>query len=236
MSPLPLLLSTVALAAPEPMALQETDPAPAPAADPMGTPKRPYLMEVNVRGRWLAMPDALFDIWFYDEGDIHPVTGEDHPPRPDVRAFATGLEFVVKKDNANGIFYLEYLGNLTEAGYWDDQEDPPSYTDGDYLELNGVAIFSLGANYGFEADMTRWLSLLVGGGVGLGYRTGTFDNWDEPVPNGPPDEELVPNLRVVPFLDLNGGFRFNIGEHANIRLEGGFHNLFYMGAAAGAVF
>lgn len=41
---------------------------------------------------------------------------------------------------------------------------------------------------------------------------------------------------MIPFIDINVGFRFNISDKASIRLEGGLHDMFYGGGAVSVVF
>ena len=71
-----------------------------------GSRKREALMEVNLRARYLMVPEVLLDIGSYNGDDVHGTTGAIHPERPKVRAASTGVEFAIRKDNANGIFYF----------------------------------------------------------------------------------------------------------------------------------
>ena len=41
---------------------------------------------------------------------------------------------------------------------------------------------------------------------------------------------------VLPVLDLQASVKVNFGERAHVRLEGGLHNLLYVGGAVGASF
>ena len=137
----------------------ETAPTPAPSTT-QPVRARPYLMEVNVRGRYLGVPSSLFDIWYYNEAD----DGGTHLPRPQARAWSVGLEYVVKNDTQNGVFYFDYVGNLMEGGYWDDREDPPDYFDGDYVVPDRLSLLTLGADYYYEIHATQWLSFMFGAG------------------------------------------------------------------------
>ncbi|MCK6520458.1 hypothetical protein L6R49_03355 [Myxococcota bacterium] len=218
----------------------ETAPTPAPSST-QPVRARPYLMEVNVRGRYLGVPASLFDIWYYNDTD----DGGTHLPRPQARAWSVGLEYVVKNDTQNGVFYFDYVGNLMEGGYWDDREDPPDYFDGDYVVPDRLSLLTLGADYYYELHATQWLSFMFGAGLGVAVVTGNLQKWDgddgvpsyeiyAQRPDDPDDVIAIP--KVLPVVDINAAIKFDINHRANIRLEGGFHNLLYTGAAVGIIF
>ena len=218
----------------------ETAPTPAPSTT-QPVRARPYLMEVNVRGRYLGVPSSLFDIWYYNEAD----DGGTHLPRPQARAWSVGLEYVVKNDTQNGVFYFDYVGNLMEGGYWDDREDPPDFFDGDYVVPDRLSLLTLGADYYYEIHATQWLSFMFGAGLGVAVVTGNLQKWDgdEGVPSyeiyaqRPDDpDDVIAIPKVLPVIDINAAIKFDINHRANIRLEGGFHNLLYTGAAVGIIF
>jgi hypothetical protein len=208
--------------------------------------QRPYIQEVNLRIRYAFIPDSVFDLYFYN-GDTD---NGNHLERPSVSAFATGIEYVIRNEEANGIFYFEYMPNMTGDGYWDDKEDPPNYDDGDYIAFSGLATYNIGANYGFEVRLQPWFSLMFGGGLGLSIITGEVQKWDggmsangtyvrpwesyEENPDNPDGTHDIPS--VLPMVDIFAAMRFSIAENASIRLEGGLHNLIYGGLTAGIVF
>ena len=244
------LLATAALAEPgvsvneKPVASQPEETA---AVD------RDYLMEVNFRTRWLSIPDNILDAGFYNEQDQNGL----HPERPSVRALALGLEYVVRQGPANGIFYVEYVNSLMDEGYWDDVDDDANFTDGDYLKPDRLGMVTLGGNYGYALTMNPGnpnveVAFMFGGGLGIGFLTGKVDVYDgyaDPTtgqfysayeayqqdPGQDPDDTLrIP--RVLPVVDINAGLRFVIAEKANVRLEGGVHDMLYLGGAAGIMF
>ena len=208
--------------------------------------KRPYMQEVNLRIRYAFIPDSVFDLYFYN-GDTN---NGNHLERPSVSAFATGIEYVIRNEQANGIFYFEYMPSLTDHGYWDDEEDPPNYDDGDYIALTGLATYNIGANYGFEIRLQPWFSLMFGGGLGLAIIAGEVQKWDggmsangtyirpwesyEANPDTPDGTHDIPS--VLPLVDIFAAMRFSIAENASIRIEGGLHDLIYGGMTAGIVF
>jgi len=214
---------------------------------------RDYLMEVNFRSRWLSVPDNILDAGFYNEQDQNGL----HPERPSVRALALGLEYVVRQGPANGIFYVEYLHSLMDEGYWDDVDDEANFTDGVYLKPDRLGMIALGANYGYALTMNPGnpnveVAFMFGGGLGITFLTGqvhVYDGYSDPStgqyfsayeayqedPTAEPDDTLrIP--RVLPLVDINAGLRFLIAEKANVRLEGGVHDMLYLGGAAGIMF
>jgi len=214
-------------------------------AGDMGVKTRPFTQEVNIRGGWANVPASILDIWYFDAED----NGGTHQERPKAQAYSIGLEYVIRTDEANGIFYFEYMPALMDAGYWDDREDPPDYKDGDYVAPDHLALFNFGANYGFEVKIQDWFSLIFGGGLGLAIRKGEINKWDtvnedgtiylpwqnyERNPDDPNGSYDIP--KVLPIIDIQAGVRFTISEQANIRIYGGLHNLIFVGASTGVVF
>lgn len=218
--------------------------------------KRNYLMEVNFRGRYLFVPDSLLDIWYESHA------GEDVIDRPKIEAYSLGLDFVVRDKQANGIFYAEYLSSLIKPGYWDDRDNPPDYADGSWIEPEMFGLVLIGANYAYEIKANNWFSVMVGAGLGIGIKTGRLVEWE---PGEDPSDGNSDNIdvecgtagspayaralelgcgddgpikvpSVIPIVDVNLGIRFNINDHASIRLEGGLHDLIYGGAAVGITF
>ncbi len=223
--------------------------------------KRDMLMEVNIRSRYMSLffADSILDNWYYDDDT------EGHPDRPAIYGYAFGLEYVIKKDQANGIFYLEYARSLTRGGYWDDvEDDTPNYADGEYILPENLGIFTIGADYGMELHAEPWLSFIFGGGLGLGILTGDIIQWNSAIEaeGDPQCEQGDPSLlgdpetatalerfdagcgddgpkgmpSVIPMVDINVGVRFNFSDRATLRLETGLHSLLYVGMATGVVF
>jgi hypothetical protein len=208
-------------------------------------------MEFNFRSRWVTIPKSVLDIWYYDIQDDNWAYIEQ---RPRVKGYALGVEFVVKGESANGLFYAEFMDSEMPDGYWDDVEEPPDHLDGDFLDPSpGFGIITWGANYAYEGHLIRTrdtqgrfgLSILVGGGLGMGVMTGRMDRWgpdDEGNPSykryldGIPADEDKRLPRVYPMVDVNTGLRFNFGDRIVFRAEGGLHTLIYMGATAGVMF
>ncbi len=142
---------------------EEAPTAPA-AGDDDAEPerKRPFLMEVNFRGRYMAVPDSILDIWYFNETD----QSGTHLTRPSIRAYSAGLEWAIRNDAQMGAFYFDYYGNLIEGGYWDDVEDPPDYLDGDWMApSSNFCIIAVGINYYYDMRLAKWFSIVVGAGL-----------------------------------------------------------------------
>jgi hypothetical protein len=256
-----MMMSQPALAdePPAPAVMAEARPAVAEAS------KTHY--EINFRGRMMSVPDSMMNIWFYDEeGDDY---GVGLPARPKLNGYAVGLEFVVKGDSANGMFYFDYGSSLMKPGYFDDVEEPPDHLDGDYVvPTKNFGFVAFGANVAPEVHIVRTaktngafgLSLLPGGGLGVGVVSGRLDTWlpchpdnysADRYPNGcgaigDPSPEVFASgveavkdkvpFRVFPMVDINLALRFNFGNRAVLRVEGGLHTLVYYGATLGIMF
>lgn len=250
----PALLLTALLTAPA--GAQEPAPLPpAPVKSTTSAPRdRPMPMEVNFRGRYMAVPDPIIDIWFFDRDD----EGANPFDRPNVRMYALGVEYVLKPRPANWIFYYEYIGSGIEEGYWDDVEEPAQHDDGDWVRPDDLGMHAVGFNYAHEVDATDpgrdvWLSFLFGAGLGVGLVTGEMTTWhpggNDSVRNGcgledpsylrkdyctADNNKRIP--RVLPIVDLTASARVNFAERANLRLDMGIHDMLYIGGAVGGVF
>ena len=231
-----LSLSLAAAAELPSVTFSQEDPT-APTAGEAGPERtRPYLMEVNFRGRWLQVPDSILDIWYYNEGGDNGT----HVARPAIRAYSTGLEFAVRNDTQMGAFYFDYIGNLTPDGYWDDIEDPIQVPyDGDWVHFQNFSMINVGANYYYDMRIAPWFSFLVGAGLGAGFVLGEIQHWDTfgGEPDGSAAMEVYDQVpSAVPVLDINAAIKFHFNDRANLRIEGGLHNLLYVGGALGVVF
>lgn len=243
-----LLLLTAAFAQDPTLSTPQAPPA------ALGEVKRQPLMELNLRGRWMGMPDSILDIWFFDSD----VEGANQLERPNVRGASVGIEYVLKPRPSNWVFYYEYMGSLMGEGYWDDAESPADHNDGSWIEPSRLGLHGVGVNYLHEVALTPeenqvWLSMLFGGGLGGAFVVGDMKQW---LPGGNPDitndclrqspafarkdacpaDPVVRLPRALPIVDISTGFRINFADRASVRLDAGFHNLFYVGTSVGGVF
>ncbi len=203
--------------------------------------------ETGFRYRHLWIPRGIMDTWYFDAdaADWPYIEG-----RPGVVANAYGLEYCYRSRGTNGIFYVEFIDAAVNAGYWDDVEEPPDHLDGDWLvPTAGLGMVAFGADYAYEAHAVRiedtggafgW-SWLFGGGLGLGVRTGAMSTWGPDQTNGNPgykryhDGEPSDGVKklpgAIPMVDVNVSSRFNFGNRATLRLEGGLHTFVFVGSS-----
>ncbi len=230
--------------------------AAAPAVEGGGT-NRDFLMEINFRGRYLTVPDGFLDIWYYDEGD-EGVTLD----RPKIKAWGVGLEWWARwETGACFTVFFDYLGHMIEPGYWDDVEEPANHQDGEYLVPSRLGIIDFGFGPGYEAKITPWMGFMFWGGIGPLFMTGEFDHWvhgsnatgdpncsegqlSDPL-NKPAYERYEAGCgsdgakripKVLGVVDLVAAIRFDFNQRANLRIEGGIHDLPFVGMATGVTF
>jgi hypothetical protein len=214
---------------------------------------------VGFRSKYMAVPDSILDLATF------PHSGEAIA-RPSVSGYSLGLEFVVEGNRTattrpNGIFYVEYIGAVMEDGYWDDRENPADYDDGSWIAPKDLGMVAIGADYMSEFMITDWFAFMVGAGLGIGFVTGELTEWEpgEPDSTGDntdwtcgsdapaydradddkldcPDDGTVAIPPVLPVVDILVAVRFNIKDRASIRLEGGFHDMFFGGLSIGITF
>jgi len=211
---------------------------------------------VNLRYRYLFLPSGVLDSWYYrpDESTLDF-------PRPGISAHVIGGEFALEPAPASFLIWAEYWKVNWQEGYWDDREDTkPDHGDGDWLAPTKLGMVAVGANFGREfavtnADNDVWLGFLLSGGFGLGILTGRVDQWKPGFSTdleAPPDcgaampaynrkdvcdpDSALKLPPVAPVIDLTLGWRLNISETANVRIEAGLHDMIFVGGGAGAVF
>lgn len=211
---------------------------------------RKFDMEVNFRGRYNFVPRSILSIWYFNSDDPGWADSRDSVI---IQGYSLGLEFVIKGDSANGIFYVEWIESLIKEGYWDDKEEPPNHLDGEYLvPTPNLGMLNFGADYAYEAFFVRTsqtngafgLSFLVGGGLGVGFIIGDLERWTNVggVPafvrydNGEDFDDYKDIPKVLPMVDINAGLRFNFADRVVLRIEGGLHTMIYGGAALGIMF
>lgn len=220
-------------------------------AAPLPTHDRKFDMEVGIRVRQVSVPRSVLDIWYYDLDDPDWAYID---ARPTISGTAMGLEYSVRGESANGIFYAEWIDSAMKDGYWDDVEEPPDHLDGDYLDPSrGLGMVAFGADYAYEAQLVRpdqtdgrvGLGFMIGGGLGLGVLAGRLDRWGPDDEGNPAYKRYLDGLpadsdkrvpRVFPMVDVNTGLRFRFGERVSWRLEGGLHTLLYYGTSLGVSF
>lgn len=213
-----------------------------------------YPMQAGLRARYMTIPDGFVDPYIYDEPGAE---------RPEIRAWAAGLEYTLANPTTQWIFYAERIVFLVDDGYWDDVEEPPDHIDGQWIApSDAFGLVAVGANAGKDVPLTDdtkdvWVDFHVSGGLGLGVPTGELTRWragdnytDDPVLDAECRPDDMATVRkdecgndgtvnlppVVPLVDLNLGFQFHFTENVYLRLEGGLHDMLYGGGALGGRF
>ena len=220
---------------------------------------RPFFIESNFRYRSVSLPDALLDDLFYDSDD----EGAYPQKRPVVGGQLMGLELALQRNRSSWLFYVEYQYSTMGAGYWDDNMDAiPDHEDGHWLRPDNLSAWFVGVNYNYEipitpTDRSVWLSILTGGGLGVGVAQGNITYW-VPGSVAQTDVNCYPDAPAyirkdsceadgskiddytlwpfVPMLDLSASLKITFARRANIRIDGGLHPLPYYGFAAGGIF
>jgi hypothetical protein len=215
----------------------------------------PNPMEANLRFRRLSVPRSFLDAWFYRAEDGAPYE------RPKIGANAFGAELVLRRRPTNWIFYVEYLKNTTDEGYWDDVEngEPVDHDDGDWVRPDGLGAFVVGATIQNEMRLTRdgatvGGAVLLGGGVGMAFVSGDLRTWHDGTSPELSDPSCLPKSdswvrkdacdddgdkrlpRVLPMIDLSVSGKIDYRDLAHLRVDLGVHDMLFFGLAAGASF
>jgi hypothetical protein len=229
------------------------DDAPPPAT---GTVELEPQLGVNLRYRYMFVPNGILDSWYTDSD----TPGAQPYDRPTISSQVFGLEFAVEPAPASFLIYAEYWKINLDEGYWDDLDDGVQvFTDGDWLQPNGLGVVGLGVDFGHEFQVSNpaqdvWVGFRMGGGLGLGIVTGEVKQWHagatfstDPTTNCEPNryafdrhsmcttEDETLNLPpVLPLLDMDLGWRVHFGDNMLLRLDTGLHSMVYFGAGLGA--
>lgn len=203
------------------------------------------------RIRAIIIPDWLLG-QFYDQHASH----WDGDPN-----LAYGLEFVWRKVDAYEISTaVEYADLSMPSQFWLESGDPANSADYTEIDLQLLSVVVSGYWYW---DAQKWLSPYVGGGIGAGVVLGDIVRYDANPgsdcaaslggpdgfasndcfgPNGEPQPDAIDQASrnvedsippVIPVINITGGLRFNMGEHAIAKLEVGFYDYFFGGVSLG---
>jgi len=188
----------------------------------------PSRVFVVAHGRWITVPDAIFDLFF----DAHPglsnasagLAVELGPPEDQVWAIAFDWSA-----------YAPTAGNWLAA-----TEDPAAATYAD----GALHLLSIDVNYRRQTAFTDSFRAFLGAGLGVGVLLGdihlaeVLPTCEEPVskcahwPNASDRNAELPT-RVVPIIHLTAGMEVDFGGFL-LRLQGGFRNALYLGLSIGA--
>jgi len=214
------------------------EPAPAAAAAPAQTPE--VLWAAGTRLRGIFVP-----AWFLEAFMDHAHA---------LNSVAWGLEFTRRKGNLDIVFSLDvgWYGAIDDAN-WTGTDGFPSDTY--WTQFRSFVFTSLDVSLIWHYDFIDWLALRYGGGIGLGFLSGSMNrqlsgpactsanvdsNRSQCGPGfagGPAGfGEDLSSYRVLPVVAVLLGLRFKLHRHAVVTVDGGFHNAFFFGAGGQYVF
>jgi len=187
---------------------------------------------------------------------------------------ALGGEFVRRKGDFDLVASMNFGFYSPPDGTYMGKNKDPMY-DADYVQFRNLNVIAFDVAFIWHHQFLKWLSLVYGGGLGLGivlgdiYRISDYvgncrlenlKNLGQCNPTSNPqdleawnknhnawanshagtgsDSAQAPHLYredgkwpVIPILHLLVGVNFKINEQFSVRVDGGFHNAFYLGAA-----
>lgn len=239
--------------------LPRTEPRP---PEPRTKPNRGVQYGVGVHVRGIFVPE-----WFL-KAFLASATG--------LSSAALGAEFVRRKGDFNLVASMNFGFYSPPDGTYMGKNKNPA-VDADYIQFRNLNVLAFDVAFIWHHEFLPWLSLIYGGGLGLGivlgdiYRISGFygnctpDNLKDfsqcnPVNPANPndladwnksrnawlnahtasgaDTPEAPHLYresgtwpVVPIIHLLVGLDFKINEQFSVRVDGGFHDAFYFGAA-----
>jgi opacity protein-like surface antigen len=168
---------------------------------------------IGIRGSAFGIPNQLLDLLIYEHPEIK---GQSYAF--EIRSYGSKGP----KGVFSGLYSLEY-SKMSGEGAWRDEQDHRR------LEGEGeISQVSLTATIIMSIFPRSPVHLYIGGGLGIGrvsiWYEGTYT--DEV---GTQITEKYEEERVIPVAHVPIGIAVNIGNRAEIRLEGGFKNGFYLG-------
>lgn len=208
---------------------------------------------ITARARAITVPGFLLGA-FLDQHGSHWAEGHSN--------MSYGAEFVWRRgDDFELGFAVDHADLSMPGAFWLEKNKDPQKADWTVVDLQLLSVvFSA---YWFW-NIQPWFAPYVGGGIGPGFMMGNVTYYQpdrshlcytdlgrDPafappgcfLPNGDPDPEAInldtPEIEdripsVIPILNLTAGARFTIADHLVLKLEAGFYDYFFAGAAIGA--
>lgn len=207
----------------------------------------------TLRARAVTVPDFVLGL-FMDNHSSHWSDGHKN--------MSYGGEFVWRRGSDFELgFALDYADLSMPGDFWLEKDQDPQKADWTSVDLRLLSVvFSA---YWFW-DVMPWFAPYVGGGIGPGFIMGNITYYQpdrshicysdlgrDPgfappgcfLPSGEPDPEAInldrPDIEdrvppIIPVINVTVGARFTIADHLVLKLEGGFYDYFFAGAAVGA--
>ena len=181
---------------------------------------------------------------------------DSYSPRPELRGLALGLEYAWAPRIVGVRLHGAFVRNLTEAGYWDDIEEPESYEDGRWIDPSGFNLLAVGVDLIVQAPLAGGddgvaLEFVASGGLFGAFGLGEIAVWESGTTAANGCEETaaaydryqscaadgtleVPMLRLLPKINLDVGLRLWLPGHRFFaRVDGGLHPGPFVGGALG---
>jgi len=170
---------------------------------------------VGLKAAAFGIPNQILDLFIYEHPEIKGQTYSF-----DIRSYGSKGP----KSVFSGIYSLEY-SKMTGEGPWRDEQE--------HRRLDGkgeITQLSLTATIIMNIFPSSPVHPYIGGGLGIGkisiWYEGTYT--DE---LGTTIEDRYEDDRIIPVVHVPVGLIINLKNRAEIRIEGGFKNGFYAGAA-----
>jgi hypothetical protein len=170
---------------------------------------------VGLKAAAFGIPNQILDLFIYEHPEINGQTYSF-----DIRSYGSRGP----KSVFSGIYSLEY-SKMTGEGPWRDEQE--------HRRLDGkgeITQLSLTATIIMNIFPSSPVHPYIGGGLGIGkisiWYEGTYT--DE---LGTTIEDRYEDDRIIPVVHVPVGLIINLKNRAEIRIEGGFKNGFYAGAA-----
>lgn len=208
---------------------------------------------ITARARAITVPGFLLDL-FLDQHGSHWSDGHKN--------MSYGGEFVWRRgDDFELGFAVDYADLSMPGDFFLEKDGDPQKADWAIVDLQLLSVvFSA---YWFW-NIQPWFAPYVGGGIGPGFIMGNITYYQPDrshlcysdlgqnlstappscfLPDGEPDPEAInfdqPDIEdrvppLIPVLNITAGARFTIANHMVLKLEAGFYDYFFAGAAIGA--
>lgn len=209
-----------------------------PATARKRTPSKPNEFILNLRGRWVFIPDALLNKFYTHH--------------PSYSTFSTAIEFIWRKAGRSYdlVFSLDYTSAMFPSANWVKNGSLVGTVDlgdnaADYTQIN-LHFLSLDVTFVYPINIGRYVQFLLGAGFGIGVLLGNITSTDLLPTCAPPLSECqhwrqvtkstvsLPS-RVWPVVNLLVGFNVRY-KGFQFKVESGFRNALFLGGAVGYQF
>jgi len=196
---------------------------------------------IGLRMRYVFMPEGMLELFLEDAP-----SGMAH--------VGFGLEIVRRKGNFDIVVGLEYENIAPDDGLYLESGDVPGTPGGgmnpDETEFDSFALLGADVSFIWHAQIVPKVDFRYGAGIGIGAVLGSIYQTDTncsvqgdinsctPITGGGGDihvknEDVPP---VVPIVNVLIGTRIEVAPQLTLNIEGGFRDVFYLGAGTTYLF